>query len=55
MSIEKITEEADKPFVHTEGHQRFKESVDTTKTPQQEIDEASATPEKSDRTHGTTK
>lgn len=31
-----VTEEADRTLIEHDGHQRFKESVDTSRTPQQE-------------------
>ncbi|WP_156461776.1 hypothetical protein [Rhizobium sp. Leaf321] len=48
-----VTEDADKTLIENDGHQRFKESVDTTRTPEQERKDASektATPG-----YGTTK
>ncbi len=37
---EQTIKDADKPFIGNDGHRRFKESVDTTKTPEEERDEA---------------
>ncbi|MBD8664397.1 hypothetical protein IFT59_14220 [Rhizobium sp. CFBP 8752] len=48
-----VTEDADKTLIENDGHQRFKESVDTTRTPEQERKDAS---EKTGTTgYGTTK
>jgi len=33
---ERTVKDADKPFIGNDGHQRFKESVDTSRTPEEE-------------------
>lgn len=35
-----VTRDADKTLIENDGHRRFKESVDTSRTPQQERREA---------------
>jgi hypothetical protein len=50
---EDVTHDADKTLIENDGHKRFKESVDTTRTPEQErkdVSEKRVTPG-----YGTTK
>jgi hypothetical protein len=37
---EQTIKDTDKTFIENDGHRRFKESVDTTKTPEEELNEA---------------
>jgi len=50
---EKTVKDADKPFIGNDGHQRFKESVDTSRTPEEE--RADPDRGKAGRPHGTVK
>jgi len=49
-----VTKDADNTLIEDDGHRRFKESVDTARTPQEERDEA-ANPLKKPEGYGTTK